>query len=339
MPANASAKNPPEERLVNLVVALMATEQGVTKDTILRSVAGYREQAEAGASKDALEKMFERDKENLRGLGVPIETIGDWADPDDLREARYRVPKSEYALPEDITFTPAELALLDLAGAVWSEGSMSTDARSGLRKIRALGIDVDEPIIGYSPRISVREPSFPVLQRAIEQSRVVTFPYLRPGSDIARTRRVQPYALVDYEARWHVFGRDLNLDAERTFLLSRIVGDVVITREEFDPVLREGAGERALAGLEELAERQQAHLEVAPGTEAALRLARRSRPAEQGILVSYVDAHILADELASYGPEVRVVAPEPLRSLVISRLEGALDRHGDALSPRGRSAS
>ncbi len=84
--------------------------------------------------------MFERDKENLRRLGVPIETIGDWADPDDLREARYRVPTAEYELPEDIVFTPAELALLNLAGGVWSESSMSAEARSGLRKIRALGI-------------------------------------------------------------------------------------------------------------------------------------------------------------------------------------------------------
>jgi proteasome accessory factor B len=72
VPANASAKNPPEERLVNLVVALVATEQGLTKDTILSSVSGYREQSGAGASKDALEKMFERDKESLRRLGVPI---------------------------------------------------------------------------------------------------------------------------------------------------------------------------------------------------------------------------------------------------------------------------
>ena len=71
MPTETS-RSAPEERLVNLVVALMATEQGLTKDTILSSVAGYREQGSAGASKDALEKMFERDKENLRSLGIPV---------------------------------------------------------------------------------------------------------------------------------------------------------------------------------------------------------------------------------------------------------------------------
>jgi proteasome accessory factor B len=328
VPANASAKNPPEERLVNLVVALVATEQGLTKDTILSSVSGYREQSEAGASKDALEKMFERDKESLRRLGVPIETIGDWADPDDLREARYRVPTAEYELPEDIVFTSAELALLNLAGGVWSESSMSAEARSGLRKIRALGIAVDEPIIGYSPRISLREPAFAALQQAIELSRVVTFPYLKPGEAAPRTRRVQPLALVEYEGRWHVYGLDLGAAAERTFLLSRVVDEVTITRDTFDAALRDGAGERALAGLDAVAARNRALLEVNPGTEAALRLSRRALPADQGIRVPFVDVHVFADELASYGPEVRVVEPAELRHQVIVRLEAARAAHG-----------
>lgn len=329
MPATVS-RSAPEERLVNLVVALMATEQGLTKDTILSSVAGYREQLEAGASKDALEKMFERDKESLRGLGVPIETIGNRADPDDLREARYRVPTAEYALPEDITFSPAEVALLNIAGGVWGSESLSADARSGLRKIRALGIAVDEPIIGYAPRIRVHDASFAALQRAIEQCRIVTFTYLRPGEARPRERRVQPLALVEYEARWHVYGYDLNVDADRTFLLSRIVGEVTLTRKGFPAELREGAGERALEGLRAVAERQRALLEVHPGTEAALRLDRRAEQAPQGIRVPYVDLHVFADELASYGPEVRVVEPADLRAEVIRRLEATLALHGGA---------
>lgn len=320
----------PEERLVNLVVALMATQHGLTKETILSSVSGYREQVDAGASKDALEKMFERDKESLRQLGVPIETIGDHADPDDLREARYRVPTSEYALPADIRFTPAEIALLNLAGSVWGESSMSADARSGLRKIRSLGGMVDEQIIGYAPRLSVRDPAFAPLQRAIEQARVVAFRYLKPGEDEPRPRRVRPLALVDYEARWHVLADDLGAGAERTFLLSRIVSPVQITRERFDAALQDGAGDRALAGLAAVAEANEAHVEVHPGTEAALRLRRRAREAPQGLRVPYVDVHVLADELASYGPEVRVVSPPLLRDLVVARLRAARDRHGDA---------
>ncbi|MFV0373272.1 helix-turn-helix transcriptional regulator [Microbacterium sp.] len=327
-----STSTAPEERLVNLVVALLATEQGLTKEAILSSVAGYREQAEGGAGKDALEKMFERDKENLRGLGVPIETIGDHADPQDLRDARYRIPVAEYALPVDVEFTPSELAVLNLAGGVWSESSMSAPARSGLRKIRALGIEVDAPIIGYSPRISLHEPSFAPLQHAIEQARVVEFSYLKGGDTAPRVRRVQPLALIEYEARWHLFGIDLGVQSDRTFLLSRIVTDVTVTRTRFDAGLRTGAGERAIEGLRAVAARNRAQLEVDPGTEAALRLGRRATPADQGVYVSYVDLHVFADELASYGPEVRVVSPPELRSGVIDRLRRTSEAHA-AVAP------
>ncbi|GGH35199.1 helix-turn-helix transcriptional regulator [Microbacterium album] len=322
-----SQRIPAEERQLNLVVALMATEIGLTKQQILETVSGYRQRTTS--SSDALEKMFERDKEDLRELGVPIETLGDHADPHDLREARYRIPKAEYDLPSDIDFTPAELAILRLAGSVWSEGSLSKDAHTGLRKIRALGIEVDEPIIGFAPRLTVREPSFAPLRDAIEACRVVAFDYLKPGEPSPRRRVVRPLALVDYEGRWHVSAHDVAADGERMFLLSRIVSDVEPTGERFEPALRDGAGERAMRGLEEVAARNRALLEVTPGSEAALRLTRRSLPAPQGILVPYVDAHILADELASYGPEVRVVEPAPLRAAVIERLRAARDVHRD----------
>ncbi|HZU93284.1 MAG TPA: WYL domain-containing protein [Microbacterium sp.] len=320
---------PAEERLTNLVVALMATEIGLTKQQILDNVSGYRQRADAGARADALEKMFERDKDELRKLGVPVETIGEASDPNDLREARYRIPQAEYDLPGDIDFSPAELAVLQLAGSVWSAESLSGDAQAGVRKIRALGIDGDEPIIGFAPRITARDAAFAPLQEAIEKSRVVTFDYLKPGEDAARTRRIRPLALVDYEARWHVFGVDVEAGGDRTFLLSRIVGGVKITNVSFDPALRDGAGDRAIAGLEEVAANNSALLEVTPGTEASLRLGRRATPAVQGITVPFVDVHIFADELASYGPEVRVVEPIALRDAVVARLRAVVEANAE----------
>ena len=331
-----AARIPAEERLTNLVVALMATEIGLTKQQILDNVSGYRQRADAGARSDALEKMFERDKDELRTLGVPVETIGDPADPNDLREARYRIPQAEYDLPSDIEFTAAELAVLQLAGSVWSAESASGDAKAGVRKIRALGIDGDEPIIGFAPRITARDAAFPALQEAIEKSRIVVFDYLKPGEHAPRRRSIRPLALVDYEARWHVFGVDVDIEADRMFLLSRIVGDVKITAKGFNPGLREGAGERALAGLERVASLNSALLEVTPGTEASLRLGRRATPAPtQGILVPFVDLHIFADELASYGPEVRVVEPAALREAVISRLTSVVESNAEANSETG----
>ena len=323
-------KIPPEERLTNLVVALMATQIGLTKQQILESVSGYRQRVEQGAGTDALEKMFERDKDDLRGLGVPIETLGDSADPNDLREARYRVPQAEYDLPVDITFTPAELALLTLASSVWRDESITRDAQAGLRKIRTLGIDVDEPIIGFAPRLDLTPPSFDALQTAIEKTQIVTFPYLLPGEDAPLLRHVAPLALVDAESRWHVYGIDVDRDAPRTFLLQRIVGPVKPTRATFDGDLRRGAGERATAGLRDVLERNIAHLEVHAGSEAALRLSRRATPTAQGIDVPFLDGEIFADELASYGPEVRVVSPPALRDAVIVRLRRIVAAHEGA---------
>lgn len=321
---------PPEERLTNLVVALMATDRGLTKAQILESVSGYRQRAESGTGADALEKMFERDKDDLRGLGIPVETLGDHADPNDLREARYRIPKSEYTLPDDLTFTQEELALLTLAATVWREGSMSDDSNAGIRKIRSLGIDVDEPIIGFAPELGLTTNAFVPLKNAIEANRAVTFTYIKPGEKRALLRRVQPLALVEQENRWHLFGFDTDRGAERTFLLSRIGDDVKITRLAFDPALKIDAGQRALAGLAEVTARNVAHLEVHPGSEADLRLARRASAAAQGIDVPFLDLHIFADELASYGPEVRVISPDDLREQVIVRLQATLDRHQEA---------
>ena len=159
----------------------------------------------------------------------------------------------------------------------------------------------------------------------------MVFDYLKPGEESPRRRRVRPLALVEYEARWHVFGNDVDADGDRMFLLTRIIGDVVVGSASFPPALREGAGERALAGLAAVAAANSALLEITPGTEAALRLGRRAEPAAQGFRLPYVDLHILADELASYGPEVRVVAPEDLRAEVVERLRAvAAVHHGAA---------
>lgn len=325
----------PEERQLNLVLALVATPNGLSKEQILRSVQGYAERA--GGDRRALEKMFERDKQDLREAGIPILTLGAFDDPDNNQDSRYTIPKTEYELPDDIAFTPAEIALLNLAAAVWSQGSLSGAAQSALMKIRSLGIDVDEPILGFAPRISLREPAFGALRTANEKALVVRFAYLRPGDAAATARTVEPHALLEYEGRWHLFGLDHDRGTERTFLLSRISGPVTITDEPFAPERRDGAATRARHALDALAASQHAVLEVAPDTEAALRLGRRGRTVDGALHLPFVDAHVLADELASFGPEVLVREPARLRELVIAQLTRVRDAH-DGPAPAGSDA-
>jgi len=63
----------PEDRLFHLILALMSTTYGLTKEQILQSVRGYREDTERGLSRESLERRFERDKDALRELGIPLE--------------------------------------------------------------------------------------------------------------------------------------------------------------------------------------------------------------------------------------------------------------------------
>jgi proteasome accessory factor B len=58
------------ERLINLTLALLATKRHLTKSEIFKAVAGY------GGSPETMERMFERDKDELRNLGIQIEVKG-----------------------------------------------------------------------------------------------------------------------------------------------------------------------------------------------------------------------------------------------------------------------
>ena len=75
------------ERLVNLTIALLATKRFLTKDEIFRSIEGYE------GSPESKERMFERDKDDLRSLGIEIDVGG--LDPLFNDEAGYRITSNK----------------------------------------------------------------------------------------------------------------------------------------------------------------------------------------------------------------------------------------------------
>ncbi len=319
-----------EERLFSLVLALLATETGLTKTDILSTVQGYRQRYRTGGDNASLERQFERDKDDVRELGVPLETIELPVDAGAAQFARYRIPKGAYDLPADVTFTPKQLALLNLAALVWREGSMSRDSRRALTKLRSLGIESDEPLIGYAPRLRARDAGFEPLSDAIAKEVEVTFAYLKPGERKPLARRVAPLALVQFAGRWHVYGIDVERSAPRTFLLLRIVGGVKVTSRRFARPSGDHASV-ALAALRDLTAANSAALTVVPGTDAAYRLGARSvRTGATTLELHYSDLDLLADELASFGPEVFVDAPAELAAAVHARLSATADAHRGA---------
>lgn len=342
MPATRVPRVPAEERLFSLVLALLSTESGLTKSEILANVQGYRQRFSTGGDNASLERQFERDKDDVRELGIPLETIETPGAAGNNQTLRYRIPKGEYDLPDDVRFTPDESALLSLAAMAWREGALSADSRRGLLKVRSAGSEDDDGagaigVDAYAPRLRARDVAFEPLRSALDRAAAVRFDYITPGQHDARRREVAPLALVQHGGRWMLAAHEFVTDSVKNYLLSRIVGPVAQYEVGQHPAPA-GAGERALAELDRIWAARTARIRVAPGSDAERRLARRrdTETDDAGVLVlHHVDPQILAEELAAFGPEVQVLEPAELRERVTERLRALVADHSDEGDPRG----
>lgn len=328
MPQSSSTRVPVEERLFSLVLALLATETGLTKNEILSTVQGYRQRYSLSGDNSNLERQFERDKDDIRELGVPLETLDSPGQAGNNQNLRYRIPRGAYELPTDISFSAEETALLGLAAMVWREGSISAESRRAMVKLRSLG-GTAEPVLGYVPNLRVRDAAFEPLRSANEKNQIVRFSYLKPGEASARVRTVAPLALVQHQGRWHLHALEPDTGITKTFLLRRIVSQITTTGTTFIPDGTDQA-QASLAELEQVWNSHTVEVEVTPESDAATRLHKRrgtKTTASGTLLLHYSDANIVADELASYGPEVRVIAPPELQAAVSARLRLVAKEH------------
>jgi proteasome accessory factor B len=208
------------DRLLNLVAALIDTTVPLTAEDIRERVPGYSD------SDDAFHRSFERDKDDLRELGVPIEivTVEHLEQP----RAGYTILRDRYEL-EDPGLEPDELAALHLAATtIQVEGLDPDDVEEGLRKLGGLAV---APTGSDSPMGAVPMPRQLLdLFGAILERRVVEFGY---GD---ATRHVQPYRLQFERGRWYLSGHDVDREAPRSFRLDRIDGAVRVgeERDAFD---------------------------------------------------------------------------------------------------------
>src|ERR1700722_18564105 len=174
------------ERLLSLVVCLLSSRRYLTAGQIREAVPGYPENFEA------FKRMFERDKDELRELGIPLET-GNNAGQDD--EVGYRISRQAYELPE-IMLEPDEAAMLGLAARVWQRAELEGAATGGLLKLQAAGVDQQESQAGIEPRLQTQEPAFGPLWRAVRDRRPVRFGYRAAGRTVAQARNLEPWGVV-----------------------------------------------------------------------------------------------------------------------------------------------
>lgn len=200
------------ERLVNLLILLLHTRSYVTREQIRSTIEGYQAQSDA-----AFERMFERDKDELRSLGVPIETGSNDVLVDD--EDGYRVRRADFELAP-IDFTPAEQAVLGAAVLVWQDSAASQATAEALTTLRAAGNQVavagSQPL---QPRIPA-EAGFDELWQAILERRRVEFGYRN------EPRHLEPWKLLQRRGRWYVIGFDVDRGEQRQFKLARFTAAV-----------------------------------------------------------------------------------------------------------------
>ena len=172
------------ERLLSLVVCLLSTGKYLSAGQIREAVPGYPD------SFDALKRMFERDKDELRELGIPLET-GVSATPDE--EPGYRILRQAYGLPE-IRLEPDEAAVLGLAARAWRRAELAGAAAGALLKLRAAGIDAEETTQpGIEPRLQTGEAAFGPLWEAVRDRRPVSFSHRAAGRSSSQQRQLQPW--------------------------------------------------------------------------------------------------------------------------------------------------
>lgn len=324
-PTGPAAKT---ERLLNLVLVLLYTRRPLPKAKIREVVPQYG----TAASDEAFDRMFERDKDELRELGIPLVTADIGGAFDD--ELGYRIDQRDYALP-DLEFEPDELAVLGLASRTWAQASLAGPAAQALRKLKAAGIERDDDsLVGIEPRLGTREPAFDAVKNAVVSQHTITFGYRKSGEGEPTPRTVQPWGLASWHGRWYLTGFDLGRDAPRVFRLSRIEGEVQPVRKaapyavpadhRAQEMIRSQVGDATV---------QTASVRVRDGRGQSLRRRATGQSGDGGwslLEVPFTDADAFADEVTGYGPDVVVVGPLEVRDLVVARLQGAARAAGAA---------
>ncbi|MCG3040601.1 helix-turn-helix transcriptional regulator [Streptomyces fenghuangensis] len=315
------------ERLMNLALCLLGTRRPLTKRELRASIEAYLEVGggPGRGGEDAFNRMFERDKDDLRELGLVIETVENLEG-----EIAYQARRDSNRLPP-VALDAEEAAALTLAAKVWQQARLAGAASGALQKLRAAGMPLadtgtEDPYGGHSalePRIPVREAAFEPLMLACRDRRPVTFAYRKSNAARPETRHVEPWTLECWRGHWYLAGHDRDRGAERVFRLSRITGPVrsragAYTAEVPDHVtvretVERWAGEIATAT---------ARIRLRQGAGYPLR-ARALQTHEAGdgwdeLEIPY--GHGLDAWLVEFGPDVVVLEPAELRTDVVDRL-------------------
>lgn len=225
-------------RWIDLVAFLLQHRYPVSRAEIFRKVTGYDGEEESARRK------FERDKDELRALGVDIETVALPGAAGDEPPSGYRLrPRNTYlpyleladaATPdrpyqglERIVLTRAELEILDRATRNLATQGDTVLARAAASARRKLAFDV--PLVREAAATLLALPiptharqALAALQEAVLNRTAVTCRYYTMSRRADEERRLEPWALLFQWGRWYVAARASNRDEPRLYRVDRM---------------------------------------------------------------------------------------------------------------------
>lgn len=205
------------ERLINLIALLLNTRRPLPVEEIRNTIPGYQQE-----DYSSFKRMFERDKEELRSLGIPIERR--FTDVWEVEEG-YLISHDRYYLPE-LDLSPDEMAALWISSRIVVEPDGDED-----RALLKLSLGLEGAGDPTSPpwlraQLHLDSPALPRILEAVAGRRRLSFRYRAADQAKDAERTVDPYALIHRQGAWYLAGHDHARAALRHFKLSRITSGV-----------------------------------------------------------------------------------------------------------------
>ena len=298
------------ERLINLTLGLLATKRYLTKNEIFRTIAGY------SGTMESMERMFERDKDELRGAGIEIEVGG--LDPLFEDEQGYLIRSGSIQIQPD-DFTKQELMLMVISANYWINSNLTESAKHALLKISSLDAAAAAQIDGGNKIIapSLTDHSANQIQlliRGISERILVKFSYR------GKIREIAPIRLENLQGFWYLTGLESNL--LKRFKVIRFESSV-----EFSG--KAGAFNTIATSISEISAEDSLAQEIR--LIAKIRIGKCNNLRRIGQVVPFdlewdkcevvvSDQEMIIREVLWNGDDIQILEPEDVREIVLARL-------------------
>ena len=300
------------ERLINLTLALLSSKRYLTKSEIFNNVAGY------SGSPETMERMFERDKDELRNLGIRIEVRA--LDPLFEDDQGYLIDSDTFQInPND--FSQEEIFLLTMAANLWHGSALQKDSKAALLKIQSLDGLVATNTVA-SPVIEDNEDSKKLLLIFDAVERFITLEFEYKGT----IRQVKPYGIYTRRGFWYLAAQENDL--VKSFKVVRIGQQIRATSkaQAFD----KPSEFKLSAFLEDINSPTTSKAEVRIRKNQALALRKRHKVEEvdsewDKLFIDYIFEEDLIESLLWYGSNLVVISPTSIRDQIINRAKGLMN--------------